>query len=252
MALPRKGTFDDTRCRRDVWDTRREERSRMADTRDMIGAHRCFRREFGALPGAVRRVADPDTGVVAEHAEFLVDLMHQHHRGEDTGVWPRLRERGTEDIWPIVEVMESQHAGLDRALEKIRAAARRLANDGSAENREALASAAEELIPPLAEHLDLEEEEALPLIDRYLTDEEWTAVVKDETATIPKSRLPLVFGMMLYDADDVMREAMKANMPRGMWPLFSRVARRVYRRHAQQVFGTRSPAHFGSAAGGAK
>jgi hypothetical protein len=224
----------------------------MADSRDMIGAHLCFRREFGALPRAVRRAAGPDTGVVAEHAEFLVNLMHHHHRGEDTGVWPRLQERCPSDVRPIVDVMESQHAGLDTALEEIRAAARQLTNGGSAENRESLASAAERLIPALTEHLDLEEAEVLPLIDRYLTDEEWKAGVQSEAATIPKSRLPLVFGMMLYDADDVIRAAMKANVPRGMWSVYSRVARRAYEKHAQQVFGTSSPAHVGFFAGDAK
>jgi hypothetical protein len=224
----------------------------MADSRDMIGVHLCFRREFGALPGAVRRVAGPDTGAVVRHAEFLVNLMHHHHRGEDTGVLPRLQERCPDDVRPIVDVMKSQHAGLDTALEEIRAAARRWANGGSAESRESLASAAERLIPALTEHLDLEEAEVLPLIDRYLTDEEWAAVIKDEAATIPKSRLPLIFGMVLYDADDVMRAAMKANIPRGMWSVYSRLARRAYKKHAQRVFGTSSPAHVGFFADDAK
>jgi hypothetical protein len=90
------------------------------------------------------------------------------------------------------------------------------------------------------------------LIDRYLTDEEWAAAIKDEAATIPKSRLPLIFGMVLYGADDVMRAAMKANIPRGMWSVYSRLARRTYRKHAHRVYGTSSPTHVGSFAGDAK
>jgi hypothetical protein len=137
-------------------------------------------------------------------------------------------------------------------LEEVRAAARRLANSGSVQDRESLASAAESLIPALTEHLDLEEAEALPLIDRYLTDEELTAVVKSEAATVPKSRLPLVFGMMLYDADDEMRAAMKANLPRAMWSIYSRVGRRAYKKHSQRIFGTSNPAHVGFFAGDPK
>ncbi|MFI6078713.1 hemerythrin domain-containing protein [Actinoplanes sp. NPDC051343] len=219
----------------------------LADSRDMIGAHVNFRREFAALPAAIRRVVAGDTAqaaTVGAHAEFLVDLLHHHHHGEDAGVWPRLRERCPGQVQELVEIMEEQHAGLDQALENIKARTQRWVVTANVDDGRALAKVCEDLLGPLTEHLDLEEAEVLPLIDRYLTDAEWKGIVRGEAATIPKAQLPLVFGMMLYDADDVTQSMMKTNVPALIWPFFSRIARRRYAKHAQAIHGTPTPPHF--------
>ncbi|MEV6848236.1 hemerythrin domain-containing protein [Actinoplanes sp. NPDC051411] len=221
--------------------------TRMADSRDMIGAHVCFRREFRDLPLVVRRVTagdKADAATIAAHAEFLVDLMHHHHRGEDTGVWPLLHRRCPDETQKLVTTMEEQHAHLDRALEDIKSSARQWGLTATTADREAVARHAEALLVPLAEHLDLEESKVLPLIDTYLTEGEWKAVVGGEAATIPKKQLPLVFGMMLYDADDVTQRMMRTNVPALLWPVFSHLARRSYAKYAQAVHGTAAPRHF--------
>jgi hemerythrin-like domain-containing protein len=73
--------------------------------------------------------------------------------------------------------MEEQHLSLDRHLRELESSAQRWADTdtdtGSAADRDSVVDAAELLLPPLHEHLDLEEEKVLPLIDAYLSQKEW-------------------------------------------------------------------------------
>src|SRR3979411_1966883 len=76
-----------------------------ADTRDMYMVHTAFRREFAALPALVRGVGAEDTGrvtVVADHASLMLGMLEGHHRAEDIHLWPRLLERGGEEIAPVI------------------------------------------------------------------------------------------------------------------------------------------------------
>jgi len=68
-----------------------------ADTSEMYLVHAVFRREFALLPGLVRAVAAGDVeraGIVADHAELLTVLLHEHHSAEDAMLWPRLLALG--------------------------------------------------------------------------------------------------------------------------------------------------------------
>lgn len=81
----------------------------------------------------------------------------------------------------------------------------------------------------------------LPLAAGVLTEAEWNAIGEAGAAGLPKSSLPLVFGMFAYEGDPaVLRDMLKAApaVPRVVIP---RVAPRVYARRALQVHGTRRP-----------
>jgi hypothetical protein len=64
-----------------------------------------------------------------------------------------------------------------------------------------LAAAIDAILPPLLEHLSAEETYLLALIDKHLTDGEWAEVGRAAMAETPKSLLPMVFGMVLRDAE---------------------------------------------------
>ena len=95
----------------------------LADVRDMYMVHTMLRRELGLAPALVRGVADHDierATVVAEHLAIVDDLLDHHHRGEDANVWPRLLERAGAEAEPIVELMERQHAEIEKLLGETR------------------------------------------------------------------------------------------------------------------------------------
>lgn len=106
----------------------------------------------------------------------MVTFLHAHHEGEDVYVWPKLLERIPVKIDPLILTMEAQHAGLARALNDLARKAADWRTTSAVQERDALAGAATDLLVRIAEHLDLEEREVLPLIDTYLTEKEWKKV----------------------------------------------------------------------------
>jgi iron-sulfur cluster repair protein YtfE (RIC family) len=216
----------------------------LADSRDMIGAHDAFRREFGALPALIRGVAPSDKRravVVAEHAELLVTLLHGHHTSEDDFVWPKLSTRCPDDLYGIVETMEAQHRMIDAALQDLVAAARRWSATADAADREDLADRADRLLTPLNEHLTLEEEQILPLIDQYLTDREWKQTVAASAEKVPVRRRPVMLGMILHTANDEMLTLLRDAAPRLLWLIVKPLSGRAYRVYAERVYGGAAP-----------
>src|ERR1700710_3114974 len=92
-----------------------------ADTRRMLEVHAMFRREFAPVPALIAGVPPDDqerTDVVADHIQFLCTVLHEHHTLEDEFLWPKLKNRGAEEVAAISLLMESQHAGMARVLEQ--------------------------------------------------------------------------------------------------------------------------------------
>ena len=64
------------------------------DTSEMVVVHNAFRREFDEAPALIRAVGAGDrshAAVVGAHLQLLLELLHQHHDGEDRLLWPKLR-----------------------------------------------------------------------------------------------------------------------------------------------------------------
>ncbi|MBL1114009.1 hemerythrin domain-containing protein [Streptomyces sp. 110] len=219
-----------------------KQNTRPADSRDMYAVHTMFRREFGALPALIRRVTAHDGArarIVADHVALLVDLLHVHHRSEDDHCWPKLAGRGPQDVAPIVELMRSQHQVVDAALQ---ATERRTAvwrASATAEDRDALADTIDGMLPPLGEHLEAEEERMLPLIDRYLTADEWADVGNKGLGNVPRAKIPVLFGMLLRDASAEQRALFKEAVPTPVFTVMSRVGPIALKRYQRKVFAAR-------------
>lgn len=211
---------------------------KMADSRDMIGAHDAFRREFGALPALIAGVPAGDTdgtAVVADHVLMMVDFLHAHHTGEDDNVWPRLRERGPDEVGPLIETMDRQHTFIDGELKALAAGGRRWRASADVTDRDAVAAVAERLLPALHEHLALEEERILPLIDRYLTEREWKATVEASFGKVPFARRLLMMGMALHGASDEKAQLLRAAVPAVVWHVGRPLGTRLYRTHRKRL-----------------
>ena len=219
---------------------------KMADSRDMIGVHDAMRREFAALPALVAGVPAGDAGgtaVVAGHVLMMVDFLHAHHTSEDDHVWPRLRERCPDDVGPLIETMDRQHAFIDRELQALAAESRRWRAFADATDRDAVAAVAERLLPALYEHLALEEEQILPLIDRYLTEREWKANAEASLGKVTFTRRLLMLGMALHGASEEQAQLLRAAVPAVVWHAGRPLGTRLYRAHRGRLASASRGSH---------
>jgi hemerythrin-like domain-containing protein len=195
----------------------------MADSRDMFVVHDMFRREFNAIPGLVSEVPGEDGAqvtIVADHVVWMVTFLHAHHHGEDLFVWPKLLERVPVKIDPLIFTMKAQHKGLAQALDDLGVKAAGWRKTSAAAERDAVAGAATDLLGLIAEHLDLEEHEVLPLIDTYLTETEWKKVCGSGLKEMSFGQLKVAFDMILNDAGPEQVKIMRDTIPRVPWMIF--------------------------------
>lgn len=221
-----------------------ESNRKMADSRDMYPAHAVFRREFAAVPALARAAADGDrrrARQLANHVEYLIGFLHGHHQAEDDIVWPKILERGAAEVAPLVETMEAQHDGLDKALKDLHIKAASWGESASRADSDSVAAAVETLLPHLREHLDTEEATLLSLIDKYIYEDEWKQVGGSSMTSLPKSMLGVSFGMALYEADAEMVGVIKYSLPAVPWAIFSRIGPPSFRRYARKIHGTATP-----------
>ncbi|GII54560.1 hypothetical protein Pth03_29490 [Planotetraspora thailandica] len=214
------------------------------DGREMYMVHNMLRREFGLTPEAVRGVAAGDLDrarVVGAHITGLTTVLHHHHHGEDEFVWPALLERAAGEVKAIVQVMESQHQGIEKAVSEVDAAVESWRGGAAAESREALAVAVARLLPLLKEHLAVEEEHVVPLMEKHITAAEWNRIIQTAAAGVDPESLPLSFGMMMYEGDPEIIDLVISNMPPEARPVIRDLAGQAFAAHSELIHGTATP-----------
>jgi Hemerythrin HHE cation binding domain len=216
----------------------------LADARDMFAIHTMFRREFGLMPGLVRAVTAGDTRratLVADHVALVSGVLNLHHSGEDKLIWPLLRDRCPGERAPLVDVMKDQHHAIHTCLLQATGAAQAWRDGASAGTRGALADAVDRLFPALHEHLALEEERVVPLIEKYITEAEYTLLAQEGAAHTPPGKLPTALGMVLYEAEPAVADLIVAEMPAEVQPVIKDLAATAYAAYAKELYGTGTP-----------
>nr|WSY51613.1 hemerythrin domain-containing protein [Streptomyces sp. NBC_00886] len=138
----------------------------------MFAIHDALRRELERIARVTSRV-DEDARHVLSTAvgwELFKKFLQVHHRSEDLTVWPVMQRElaGRPDDLALLDAMEAEHAVIDPLLDDIDAA---LADRESGLER--LGGLVDTLHTGLSGHLKHEEAEALQLMDRTMTQEEW-------------------------------------------------------------------------------
>jgi len=206
--------------------------------------HSIFRGEFRRAPGMVRNVADGDarrTEVVAEHLQFLLEGLTDHHTTEDELLWPRLRERVPADVEPIIGVMESQHAQIHQVIESLRGQLAGWIADPSSKQRDALADTCDSAYTVLEEHLGAEEREILPVAARAISQSEWDEIGERAMDALPKDKKMLILGTIRYWAPPAQSAAVASDIPRPVRPFVTAMADRAFRKESVAVHGTATP-----------
>jgi Hemerythrin HHE cation binding domain len=149
----------------------------------MYVMHHGFRRDLAAFAARVPVVPVEDAATwraLAERWSGFAHVLHNHHSGEDAGLWPLLLERvdaaGDAEGRATLEAMEAEHADIDPLLEACARGFARLAEGGTADDRAALAVRTAAARDALGRHLVHEESEAMVLLQRHLTQADWEDV----------------------------------------------------------------------------
>lgn len=168
-------------------------------------------------------------------------MLHHHHQAEDELLWPKLRARVKSSAIEVIDEVEAQHQVIDATLSRVAERESAWAQDPTPGHRDSLAAELAGLYAVLADHLELEERALLPLAAAVLTTDEWHAVGAAGVASIPKSVMPLVIGMFLYEGDPAVITDMLKEAPLVVRTVFPMIAPRAYARRARRIHGTRQP-----------
>jgi hemerythrin-like domain-containing protein len=171
-----------------------------ADTRKMLEVHAMFRQQFLSVPALIAGVAPNDrdrTNVVADHIKFMCAFLHEHHSLEDEYLWPRLKNRGAEDVAEIALLMEDHHSDMARILDRLDDELRVWRDSTGSQHRSALAQTMEQLLPVLIDHMSLEESRALPVIEKHISAAEWERLAEAGREHFSPDDLMLALGMIV-------------------------------------------------------
>jgi hemerythrin-like domain-containing protein len=203
------------------------------DVRDMKIVHETFRRTYDESARLVRANPTPSAervAFLADHCDFGLSMLHNHHASEDEILYPLLLERAPERA-PDTERIEHQHREVETAIEAAAAACREWRRSPTAETGETLAASMDALNAALRPHLDDEENTIVPLAAVTLTEAEWESVGEHSRAGIPKDRMSVAFGMLLEPLDEDDRNFMKRSLPAPVRMLYPILIDRPWRKY---------------------
>lgn len=215
-----------------------------AMTREMAMVHTALMREFGHLPELVRGVfegASGRAGIVADHIDLIALTVHEHHESEDLFIWPRLLERCPQELAPLVHGMQDHHQRIAALLGELTAQVPGWRADANAASRDVMLGILDALMPVLSTHLTEELEYVLPLIEKHISADEWDAMVARGVATVPQDKLPLLFGIVMYEGEPSAVADALDKLPAEARPVMAETAPRLYGDYAELLYGTRTP-----------
>jgi hemerythrin-like domain-containing protein len=205
--------------------------------RMMYVMHHAFRRDLDLFAAAVRNTPAGERAtwaLLAERWGLFAEALHEHHTIEDEGVWPALERLASPDQVATLAAMEAEHGEIDPLLEGCAAGFRRLCEHADEDARAALAVRVCAARESLRRHLAHEETEAIAIIQRYLSPEEWTGLEEEHA---PDLKLGQAMRLVPWAAYGVPRDALDRIFGetdgRGFWLIWQLTRRRFARRHAR-------------------
>jgi hypothetical protein len=202
--------------------------------------HHAFRRDLAAFAHVVRRT--PLTELAAWRAllrrwDIFSEVLHHHHHGEDTWLWPALLVKAVPSERETLLAMEAQHAEIDPLLASCLVGLRMLAGGhATADDRAALAVRLAAARESLGRHLAHEERDAMRILQRRTTPEEWAAIEARFVQGMTNRQLLALVPWALHQVPDEARRRVLAGAglsQRVVWRLTHRRFERLDRR-AQQ------------------
>jgi len=207
------------------------------DMANMYRAHFAFRRDLDTFEAAVRKTpveaADSWRALAARWAIFA-EILHHHHTIEDVMIWPVLLRRTEADgdtaATALLHAMEAEHEHIDPSLAGCAEGFTAMVEHPCEDHRNALDVHVTSARQLLADHLRHEETEAIPLIMRAMTVEEWAASEEYAAKGLSPRKLSDLVPWMVEGMSPELLERERAAAPRVMRLLLVLFRRRWARR----------------------
>ena len=215
------------------------------DLTAMWTMHRGFRRDLELFARTVPATPVDDATTwtaLADRWSVFAWILHHHHTAEDAGIWPLLLDRvdaaGDAEGRATLEAMAAEHRVIDPLLDACAAGFRRMVVTTGAATREALARNVEGARTRLGEHLAHEERDAMALVQRHLTQDEWLRISaeffeKPLTASELLQIAAWVIHELPAEATDRLRVEPKGPLLIAVWRL---LLRRPFERRERRAF----------------
>jgi len=212
------------------------------DQTGMYVMHHALRRDFVRFVAAVENtpVAEQEVWTaLAQRWDRFADILHHHHGAEDDNLWPVLlkhaEKSGSSADLQLLADMAAEHAQIDPALRACRHAFVAMREHPCEDHRDALELQLAEAEEGLLEHLAHEEGQALPMLQRTLSEEENKAFEKAAASAYPLKMIPFLLPWAMEEVPDEARERLLATTPPG-YGLMLRLLRPRFRRGEQRAF----------------
>jgi len=205
---------------------------------DMRILHNAFLWGYDAAPGLVRGTPPGDKVRSEFVGQWLADLdatLHTHHESEDEFLWDKLEQRAPACALHVGQ-MRAHHAQVAQLLEEASPLLAGWRVTAESALGDQLADAYERMLGVLKVHLRREVVEVIPVAERVVTTEEWTAMGEHGANAIPKSRLLPQLGMLLANATPADRTHFYAGLPVSVKVLWRLVGKRQYAKQFRQLF----------------
>lgn len=217
---------------------------RPADLSRYRGAHDAMRRSNELLvAGLVERPTARRAGALARWFAGYADELRAHHSVEDDTVFPALDDR-VAAYAPHHHTISADHHRVDELLEQIGDGLSRLATGTDARPDDAHAAAlsgAVELCDLLAGHLDLEDLDILPLIERHFSYEEYAEIDEEAIKRLSLRQLRFTVPWFMAMLPEDVAAAGLADAPLALRVIW-RLSRRSYARLVRDAFEGCAPA----------
>jgi len=203
----------------------------------MVEMHRVFRTALAQAPdliGSVAPGASDRRALVGAYYANVLRLLHAHHDGEDLLLTPKLVERNPRHAEQISTVA-AQHRQVQPLIDATEAGiAAWHDNPGSTS---ALLAAAGELNAALTAHLDIEEQQILPLASQCVNVMEWGELPAHGLGNFDGDKLWLVLGLIRAELSAANLADMDAHLPppvATMWAETGEVQFQAFVAHLEQ------------------
>ena len=140
--------------------------------------HQALRRDLQRAQLTLVATPPPTTGrqrAIAAHVTWMMSFLRGHHRAEDDGLYPLVRQRDPAAV-VLLDAMHSDHDAVDRLITRVEEAAGVCARDDNVGGVEQLVAALDRLSQDLLPHLQREEDELMPIVSSVVTAAEWRAL----------------------------------------------------------------------------
>jgi hypothetical protein len=195
---------------------------RPADLGFMRAIHAGLRRDAARLQALAPQLerGNGGLGAVPKGWTTFRQTLQVHHAAEDDDLWPVLRSHltETEDLHQL-DLMVAEHRGLTAAIQAV---------DAALANGVGVTTAAQELGNVLGNHLDHEEQQVFPLLERHLSRGEWRRFLLTERRRRSARERPEFLTWVLDNASDEDAAAVLAELPRPAHLVYRRVLRPRY------------------------